>query len=100
MLMPGATPTNTFTIPVTESEIRKIRITYEQNGKIVLQKHKEDCTFNEKKVSVKLSQEETLRFTSNAAVRIQVKILTTGGDVIPSKVIKTSTKIVIDKEVI
>ena len=99
-MTPGTTPTHTFNLPISTDDVAALRITYEQSGKIVLQKEKEDCTLRDKQVIVKLSQEDSLQFDSNVIVRIQLKVLTTGGDVIISKVIKKSTNIVLDKGVI
>lgn len=99
-MTPGATPTHTFNLPISTDEIAALRITYEQDGKILFQKKKDECELKDKQVKVKLSQEETLLFDSNVIVRIQLKGRTTGDDVIISKVIKKPTNIVLDKEVI
>ena len=60
----GTTPTHTFNLPISTDDVAALRITYEQSGKIVLQKEKEDCTLNDKQVIVKLSQEDSLQFDS------------------------------------
>lgn len=99
-MTPGATPTHTFNLPISTDEIAALRITYEQSGKIVLQKEKDECELNDKQVIVKLSQEETLEFDSNAIARMQVKVRTTGGDVLVSEIIKKTPNIVLDKGVI
>lgn len=99
-MTPGATPTHTFNLPISTDEISALRITYEQNGRIVIQKEKEDCELNDKKVIVRLEQEETLQFDANALSRIQMKLRTTGGDVLISEVIKKPVNVVLDKEVI
>lgn len=99
-MTPGATPTHTFNLPVNTEDIAALRITYEQGGKIVLQKEKDECELNGKQVIAKLSQEETLDFASNVTVRIQIKARTTGGDVLVSEIIKKGTNIVLDKAVI
>jgi hypothetical protein len=100
MMTPGATPTHTFNVPIDAEEIAAVRISYEQNGKILLSKNKEDCTLSGKQIIVKLSQEDSLKFDSNVIVRIQLKIRTTGDDVIISDIIKKTTNIVLDKAVI
>lgn len=99
-MTPGTTSTHTFNLPISTDEVAELRITYEQSGKIILQKEKDDCTLNDKQVIVKLSQKESLQFASNVIVRMQIKALTTGGDVLISKIIKKSTNIVLDKEAI
>lgn len=96
-MIPGTTPTHTFNLPISAEDIAAIRITYEENGKIVLQKETDDVTLQGNEVIVKLSQKDTLQFGSNVSVRIQVKIRTTGGDVLVSKMIKKTTSVVLDK---
>lgn len=95
-MTPGTTPTHYFYLP-QGIEAKDLRITYEQGGKIVLQKKMKDCTKEGDRVAVKLSQADTLRFDSNAVVRIQLKLLTTGGDALVSNLIKKTTNIVLDK---
>lgn len=95
-MTPGTTPTHYFHLP-QGIEAKKLRITYEQGGKIVLQKETKDCAIKENSVEVKLSQADTLRFDSNTVVRIQLKLLTTGGDALVSNLIKKTTNIVLDK---
>lgn len=98
MIVPGATPTHEFILPVSEEDVAALRITYEVNGKNVLQKQKEECTFNGTVCTTKLSQKETLLFPSNVTVRIQLKGRTTGGDVIISDIIKRPSALVLDTE--
>jgi hypothetical protein len=98
VMTPGATPTHFFNLPISTDEVAALRITYEESGKTVLQKEMEDCELKDKQIIVKLSQEDTLKFGSNVIVRMQVKVRTTGGDVLVSEVIKKSTNIVLDKE--
>ena len=101
-MIPGTTPTHTFKLPsqIDGSDISALRITYEQGGKIVLQKEKNECTVSEHSIVVKLSQDESLLFSSNVPIRIQVKVLTTGDNVLVSKVIEKSVYVVLDKEAI
>jgi hypothetical protein len=97
-MIPGTTPTHTYTLPLSNNDIENLRITYEQGGKIVCQKEKADCTMDGTQAVVKLTQQDTLGFTSNANVRIQLKVLTVGGDVLISEVFKKPVEIVLDKE--
>jgi len=97
-MIPGTTPTHTYTLPLSEEEIENLRVTYEQGGKIVCQKEKEDGVLEANVFTLKLSQQDTLGFTANAPVRIQLKALTTGGDVLVSEVFKRPVSIVLDKE--
>ena len=81
----GSTPTHTFKCALDPELIYKVRVLYAQNGKLVLRKENADCTIDGQNVSVKLTQEETLAFREGL-VEIQLRVLTRGGDSIPSKV--------------
>lgn len=101
-MTPGTTPTHIFNLP-RNIKVEDFRITYEQGGKVVLQKEKNDenCEIDHiNVVTVKLSQKDSLQFASNATVRIQLKVKTTGGDVLVSNLIKKPTNILLDKGVI
>ena len=99
-MIPGATPTHTFHLPIDTDDIVAMRITYEENGKTVLTKELKDCVLGEKKCVIRLSQDDTLKFGSNSNVRIQFKCRTKNDDVIISQIIKKPTAVVLDKEVI
>lgn len=96
----GTTPTHTFSLPFETSSISKVRITYAQEDKIVLEKTEEDCKLDGATIIVKLSQEETLKFNENAFVKIQAKILSTDGNVLVSNKISLSVGDVLNKEVL
>ena len=82
----GTTPTHTFILPFDTKTIQKVQIVYSQNDQIVLEKCVEDCTLKENTVCVKLTQEETFLFKSKCSVKVQLRVMTTGGDVISSDV--------------
>lgn len=97
-MIPGATPTHVFTIPLAAAEVAELRITYSQGGKVVFQKEKKDCTVTDNTVTVRLEQADSLKVASNATVRIQMKVKTTGGDVLVSRIVSVPAEIVLDKE--
>ena len=41
----GTTPINYFTVPIDLSEAAVVYLTYAQNGKMVVEKEKDDITF-------------------------------------------------------
>lgn len=98
-IFPLSTPTHNFYLQTDASVIEKIKITYVQNGKIVLTKETKDVTFNGNVCSVKLTQEETKNFEPNETVEIQVRILTAAGDSVPSEIIIVPCGRVLDNEV-
>lgn len=96
----GSTPTHTFNIRFSTAMIEKLSIAYAQNGTVVLKKTEKDCSLSEKSITVKLTQEETLRFSAYTNVEIQIKVLTTGSDVPISAIKYASCGRVLDEEVL
>lgn len=79
------TPLHKFTFPISPDNFEIIKITYAQRNKIVFTKEKPDMTFDENKVLVRLSQEETKAFDARYPVQIQVRGLTYNGSAVASK---------------
>lgn len=71
----GTTPTHTFELPFSIDLIKEIEITYQQSGKIFLQKRKTDCNCNGNSASLTLTQEETFLFKNDLPVEIQIRVL-------------------------
>lgn len=90
------TPKHTFTFGTTnpETEYKTILITYAQNGENVLEKGKDDLTFDTETVGgettyvgwFRLTQEETKGFSAKpgATVTIQVRALTQADEALAS----------------
>ncbi len=95
----ATTPTHRFTLDIDPSLISKIRITYAQNGDTILTKNEEDVTLDDNIAEVKLTQEETNLFDFGVNVKIQVRVLTTGGDALASEIFKVPCGRVLDDEV-
>lgn len=97
----SATPKHEFTIPLAPELIADIWVTYTQNDNIVLEKRKSngDMSNEDNLWFYKLSQEDTKVFDGDYFVRIQAKVLTTGGDVIPSDRFTLTVEDVLNDEV-
>ena len=93
------TPEHKFTLQIDPSVIDKIRITYAQNNVIVLTKEGNDVSIDDNIAKVKLTQEETKKFTAGKEAEIQVRVLTLGNDALASDIIKVDVKKVLDDEV-
>ena len=93
------TPEHRFTLQLDPSAISKIRITYAQNNAIVLTKEGEGVSLDGNVARVKLTQEETKKFTAEKEVEIQVRVLTLGNDALASDIIKVDVQKVLDDEV-
>ena len=70
----GTTPTFVFTLPFTCTEFTVCNIAFAQAGKVVLEKELSDCNITGKKITVTLSEVETLMFDCNKGiVEIQIR---------------------------
>lgn len=98
-MIQGTTPTHKFHVDIKATDITELRISYEQNGKIVLTKGKEDCAFEDKAIVTRLTQEETLKFDAPGNVRIQIHALI-GEESIVSKPVSVPVYILLDKVVL
>lgn len=80
----GTTPTHTFDLPVNKDIVKDIRITYVQNDEIIIEKKLRDVTLYEGKVETTLSQADTLKFKAQRSAFVQLRVLTTKGQVFAS----------------
>lgn len=78
-MIKGTTPTHYFNIAFDTSEIKTLEITYAQEDEIILQKHKSDCVLEGKRITTKLTQEETFNFDCEKRVQIQLRVVTKSG---------------------
>ena len=94
------TPRHTFTFPQDPSTYLGIRITYKQNGEIVLQKEKGDLSFDDvsNKAYFHLTQEETAKFKAGYDVKFQVHVQARDGNVYASEEMTLRVKDVLDNE--
>lgn len=95
----GTTPVNKFTTATDLSDADVVCITYKQADKVIVERQKDSITFGEGFFSVKLTQEETLKF-SERAVSIQIRARFPDGTAIASNIITTSAEDVLKDGVI
>ena len=93
------TPTHIFELPLDISLLQEIEITYAQYDKPVLIKAKDQCEIEGNTVIVKLTQEETTKF-DDSRVNIQVRVLTTSGEVFASQKEHIFGKYCLSKEIL
>ena len=77
----GTTPTHIFKLPFATSIISKLRVTYAQDGEIILEKTESDCTLDGDNISLKLTQEESFKFKARVNVEIQLKVKAADGEI-------------------
>lgn len=90
ILARGCTPIHRFSVPYEADEIEVMYITYEQNGVAVLEKTKEDCTFEDGWALLQLTQEETLKFEPRTKVKIQIRLKRTDGEAEKSNILSAT----------
>lgn len=98
----GTTPTHTFTLPFDATLVAKARILYAQNDTVILRKEGSDITINGNTLSVRLSQEDTFKFTMGFTryVEIQVRILTPTNDSLVSDIIRVPVERCLEEDVL
>lgn len=105
-MITGTTPKHTFELllesgePLNVTQIKDLRITYNQNGRTILIKKKEDCLLYDNTISVQLTQEETLKFFNNGQIEIEIKIITINNSVVINPTINIPVFQCLNKEVL
>ncbi len=99
-MMRGTTPTHQFVLPIGVEMVKSLEIIYKQNDKEILKKTKEDCKLTENTIEVTLSQQDTFKFTQNVVVEIQLRVLTTGGNVPKTPIYRVSCDRCLSDEVL
>lgn len=94
----GSTPTNTFTVDIDLTGAT-LFVSYEQKGCVVLEKTGEDLTVTATSITLELSQEDTLKFTTGE-VLIQIRYVFPSGQADASNIIKTTFERIIKDGVI
>ncbi len=87
----GTTPTLYFTMPFDSTGISQLYITFNQEGKTVLEKTYDDITYSDKEITLKLTQTDTLQLKSGT-IQIQIRIKFFDETAIVSDVIYTTAK--------
>ena len=78
---------HTFTLPFGGEYVAKVRITYAQGNEIKITKELSDVTISNNAITVKLTQEDTLKLDHKQRVHIQLQVLTPSNEALVSKII-------------
>lgn len=95
----GTTPTLEFVLPFETSLLAEAYVTLSQSDGVVLDKPLSECTLDGNKMTVKLTQEDTLKLKTGL-VEVQIRAKTIDGDVIASDIILTSAQKILKDGVI
>ena len=96
----GTTPKHIFETDVDLSSAVVIFLTYKQGGKTILTKELADMDVTDKDLSVHLTQEETLMFSTKGDVNMQIRAKFPDGSAIASNVITTRAYLILREGVI
>lgn len=86
----GTTPTLEFALPFDAGVLEEAWVTVAQNKSVVLDKKLSDCQCAGNVLTVKLTQEDTLKLKCNCLAEIQIRAKTTDGDAVASEIIAVS----------
>lgn len=83
----GTTPTLEFSLPFETSLLDEAFVTFSQKGKVVLDKQLSECSVEKNTLTVKLTQEDTLKLLHDCLVQIQIRARTEDGSAVASNII-------------
>lgn len=91
MIIRGTTPTLEFVIPFATDMLAEAYVTLTQDGTVLVDKPLDECHCDGDQLSVKLTQEETLKLQCDCITEIQIRAKTLGGEAIASQIIRVQT---------
>lgn len=96
----GTSPVFEFTLPFDTELVAKAKVTfkYDDYSKVTKYANKDD--FNGNTISVKLTQDETFMFKCNSYIKVQLRVLTTGGDPLATEPYTVFVEECLDDEVL
>lgn len=96
----GTTPTLEFAMPFETSLLAEAFVTLSQRDVVIVDKKLEDCNCDVMKLSVQLTQEETLKLDCKCKTEIQVRVRTIAGEALASNIITVNTERILKDGVI
>ena len=100
MIIPGTTPTHTFTLPFDTFYIKSLRIFYADGNNILLTKELTDATLSGNRIIIELTQEDTLMFKGCKSISIQCQVLNSEDESFVSTAINVGVLPSVVKEVL
>ena len=86
----GTTSTLQFAFPFELNNIAELWVTLKQDNNIVLDKTLVDCELDGSVLTLRLTQQDTLKLNAFLPVAIQIRIRTNDGNAVASNIITTS----------
>lgn len=86
----GTTSTLQFAFPFELNNVAELWVTLKQDNNIVLDKTLTDCELDGSILTLRLTQQDTLKLNAFLPVAIQIRIRTNDGNAVASNIITTS----------
>jgi hypothetical protein len=96
----GTTPTLEFVLPFDTSLLAEAFVTLAQGGTVVVDKSLKDCNCSGDLLTVRLTQEDTLKLDDKINTEIQIRAKTVSGDAIASNITTVDTERILKDGVI
>lgn len=98
----GTTPTLTFKANFDLNTVKNLIIVFKQGERVKLEKYFQDCKidFENKNISVKLSEDETMEFIPNKDLHIQMRIRFEDGTITSSKVMTNYVDDILEEDIV
>ena len=100
MIIRGTTPTLEFELPFGTDQLAEAYVTLAQREVVLVDKPLTECQCDGNKLTVKLTQEETLKLDRECNTEIQIRARLLSGDAIASAIIRESTERILKDGVI
>ena len=88
----GTTPTLTFNLPFNVEDIHNCEVYFSQNDELVFEKTMDDCVLEDDKLSVTLTQSDTLALDEEEKCEIQLRFVFLDGSVGATEIVKDKVK--------
>lgn len=97
----GTTPPNSFVFDgESPADFEKIVVTYAQRGRVLINRDKSQLSIDATTVYLRLTQVETLLFTSGVPVEIQIRVLRQDGTADASPIYRVPVEAVLNDSVL
>lgn len=96
----GTTPTLSFKLPFSVDAVANGYVTFAQSGEVIIDKALADCDCGTDTLTVKLTQDDTLKLQAGVTVEMQIRVKTTDGDALASQIMKVSAERILKDGVI
>jgi len=80
----GTTPTLIFNVDIDLTSAEEFFITFKQDERTIVEKTKSECDIETDKITMYLTQEDILAFSTASRIRVQIRARFGNGDAVAS----------------